>query len=223
MLILPEFSEISIPGFLSLKTQVKDQQERLERLRVEVRNALSASARAQVNIGAFDLLSQHRGGTDEDKAQAAAARDAIEGVLAAARRSDAMPDGADLAVFRYQSEGRLLVPLRRDPGHDPTAYNYQDGRGPVGVAWRDGVLYAADVDHPQGELSDAQVAYLKQRGYRHVVAVPIWSSSDRDAKLGVLCAHLRGPAPPGAFQAELLTTAEKLAVVLRVLVGLKPR
>jgi hypothetical protein len=142
LLIVPDLAEVSIPGFVRLKTRVdrqgddlSDARARIEALAVDVHAIADArsSARADATSDAraqVEVLVQGSAADDVDAIlQLSVAMAAIEGVLRGATSGEFAE--VEFRVYKHDG-GRLLVPI--GPGF-VAQDNFKVGRGATGQAW----------------------------------------------------------------------------------------
>ena len=142
LLIVPDLAEVSIPGFVQLKTRVDrqehdlcDAQARIDELAIDVHAIADArsSARADSSSDAWarvEVLVQGSANDDVDAIlQLSVAMAAIEGVLREAGAGEF--DEVEFRVYKHDG-GRLLVPI--GPGF-VAEDNFKVGRGATGQAW----------------------------------------------------------------------------------------
>jgi hypothetical protein len=142
LLIAPDLAEVSIPGFVQLKTRVDRQhadlshaQKRIDALSIDVDAIADArsSARADSNADArarVEVLIQSSADDDVDAIlQLSVAMAAIEGVFKEASAGEFAD--VELRVYKHDG-GRLLVPI----GQGFIAEDaFKVGRGATGQAW----------------------------------------------------------------------------------------
>jgi hypothetical protein len=244
LLLLPDLTEFGVPGLITLRRRVAEQESALgtereyrELLAAEIDSiqASIAQASAASQSGAVGVLVMNPSQTADlaagerpplaPTAAVTQARYNAAETLMRRLRADPGPQlaGCSLHLYLPDEEQRLLVTaLEHDP--DRSLFGREGwavGQGIVGRVWRDGdaiVARGRDILAALDDLADEHRGpYLR---LAVLVAVPVVNANDRT--VGVLTAHAADPAsrldsPEGL--AQLLALAEVLARVLVDLLG----
>jgi len=133
LLIAPDLAEVSIPGFVHLRTRVDRQQADLLHVKRRIDALSRSSARSDSTADArarAEVLIQSSAADDVDAIlQLSVAMAAIEGVFRAASAGEFAD--VELRVYKHDG-GRLLVPI----GQGYVAEDaFKVGRGATGQAW----------------------------------------------------------------------------------------
>jgi hypothetical protein len=244
LLLLPDLTEFGVPGLITLRRRVSEQESALgtereyrellaaeiDSIQVSIAQASAASQAGAVGVLVMnpnqtaDLAAGERPPLAATAAVTQARYNAAE-TLMRRLRADPGPQliGCSLHLYLPDEEQRLLVTaLEHDS--DRSRFGREGwavGQGIVGRVWRDGdaiVARGVDILAALDDLADAhREPYLD---LAVLVAVPVVNANDRT--VGVLTAHAsdqdtRLDSPEGL--AQLLALAEVLARVLVDLLG----